>query len=257
MEKEKLESLLIDYIDGNISAADKALVEAELLSNPEAVKLHRQLTEVIGMMNESTAYEPSQKLKSSFDAMLANEKKTSSTKVVFFSPAFYRIAAAVTLLVVGGGLGYFISKYNQQQSELAEAKRLLQETKQEMMAKLDNEHSASQRLLGVTVAIKKIEKADREILGALIKTMNDDPNTNVRVAALEALGKFHQDPMVRRALIDALSTQKDPIVQIALIRILVEMNEKGSLQELEKITNDEEMLKEVKDEAHAGILRLS
>jgi hypothetical protein len=35
------------------------------------------------------------------------------------------------------------------------------------------------------------------------------------------------------------------------------MNEKSSLKELEKITNDEEMLKEVKDEAHVGILRLS
>ena len=30
MEKEKLESLLIDYIDGNLSEADRTVVEKEL-----------------------------------------------------------------------------------------------------------------------------------------------------------------------------------------------------------------------------------
>jgi hypothetical protein len=256
MEKEKLEGLLIDYIDGNLDAADKAFVEAELKSNPEAVKLHRQLQEVIGIMNESAGIEPTANLKSSFETMLAKEQSANKGKTIFLSPTFYRVAAAVTLLIIGGGAGFLISKYNRQQAELAETKRLLKETKDQMMAMLDNEHSASQRLLGVTVALK-MDKADHEILNALIHAMNDDPNTNVRIAALEALGRFHQDPFVRKALITSLSTQKDPIVQISLIRILVEMKEKGSLKELEKITNDEEMLKEVKDEAHVGILRLS
>ncbi len=39
--------------------------------------------------------------------------------------------------------------------------------------------------------------------------------------------------------------------------MLVDMNGKSTLKELERITTDEEMLKEVKDEAHAGIMRLS
>jgi hypothetical protein len=33
MEKEKLESLLIDYIDGNLSEADKTIAEKELAQN--------------------------------------------------------------------------------------------------------------------------------------------------------------------------------------------------------------------------------
>ena len=87
--------------------------------------------------------------------------------------------------------------------------------------------------------------------------MNEDPNTNVRMAALEALGKFHNQPHVRKALVASLNTQKDPVVQIALIRLMVEMKEKDITKELERISTDEETLQAVKDEAQAGILRLS
>ena len=92
---------------------------------------------------------------------------------------------------------------------------------------------------------------------ALIQAMNEDQNTNVRIAALEALGKFHNQPHVRKALIASLRTQKDPLVQIALIRLMVEMKEKGITKNLKRISTDEETLPAVKDEAQAGILRLS
>ena len=102
-----------------------------------------------------------------------------------------------------------------------------------------------------------MEKADDQIVLALTKTMNEDPNTNVRLVALEALGKFHQQDYIRKALIASLATQKDPIVQIALIRLMVQIKEKEAMKELQRITNDEESLPAVKDEAHAGILKLS
>jgi hypothetical protein len=51
--------------------------------------------------------------------------------------------------------------------------------------------------------------------------------------------------------------QKDEVVQIALIQVLVKMKEKVILKELEKITQDGEVLKAVKDEAFTGILKLS
>ncbi|HEY8934956.1 MAG TPA: HEAT repeat domain-containing protein, partial [Cyclobacteriaceae bacterium] len=80
---------------------------------------------------------------------------------------------------------------------------------------------------------------------------------NVRLAALDALGKFHQQESVRKALIASLSIQKDPVVQISLIRLMVEMKEKGIVTQLQKITTDSETLPAVKDEAQAGLLRLS
>jgi hypothetical protein len=79
----------------------------------------------------------------------------------------------------------------------------------------------------------------------------------VRLAALEALGKFHQHAHVRKALIESLTRQKDPVVQISLIRLMVEMKEKSVINELEKMTKDKENIRAVKDEAYAGMLKLS
>ncbi len=125
-----------------------------------------------------------------------------------------------------------------------------------MLSMLENPQSASQRYMGATGAYV-VPKADDEIVNVLAKTMNADPNTNVRLAALEALGKFYQQEHVRKALVTSLTTQKDPVVQIALIRLLVQMKEKQIVKELQKITRDGQVMKAVKDEAHSGILKLS
>jgi HEAT repeat protein len=124
----------------------------------------------------------------------------------------------------------------------------MQATKTMMMTMLDNHQSASQRVLGATVAMK-MERPDDEIIHALASAMNEDSNTNVRLAALDALSKFNKEQNVRKLLITSLTTQKDPIVQIALIRILVEIRAQGAVKEFQRITTDEETLKEVKDEA--------
>jgi len=169
---------------------------------------------------------------------------------------FYRIAASVALLIVGGGIGVWINTYYKQQVQLEAMRREMDATKHALMTMIGNPQSASQRLQGVNVAYK-MERTDDEIVTTLVRAMNEDPNTNVRLAALEALSKFRQQPHVRKALIASLAIQKDPVVQIALIRLMIDMKEKEVVNQLQRITDDAETLPAVKDEAHAGILRLS
>jgi len=248
MEKEKLETLLIDYIDGKLNDAERYDVEQLLVANQDAFKTYEQLKEVIQAMQASAKMEPTPRLKRGFEQMLREEEiGLKKGRVVFFQPSLFRVAAAVAFVVLGGAIAFIIARQNQQSREL----------KQTLMAMLENQQSASQRVLGATVAYNDIVKADDEIVNALVNAMNEDPNTNVRMAALEALGKFHNQPHVRKALVAALNTQKDPMVQIALIRLMVEMKEKDITKELERISTDEETLQAVKDEAQAGILRLS
>jgi HEAT repeats len=167
-----------------------------------------------------------------------------------------RIAAGFIFLLVSVGIGYWINKNNEQQKEIARLREEMDSTKRMMMAMMTNPQSASQRMLGVAASYQ-LEKADDEIVNALLKAMNEDPNTNVRLAALDALSKFHQQEHVRMALISALAKQKDPVVQISLIRLMVEMKEKSVIKELDRITKDKEMIKAVKDEAYSGLLKLS
>lgn len=258
MDKQNWEGRLIDYIDGRADAAERAAIENELPHNEAVRNLYNQLTEVIGAMNEARVLEPSGKLRTNFEQALQEEivSQAKATKTVFFSPVVYRVAAGFVLLMVGLAIGYKINQSNVEADRLARLEKELEENRQMMLAMMDNQLSASQRMIGVSVAYE-MEKPDDEIVNVLVKTMNEDVNTNVRLAALDALGKFSNEEQVRNELISSLKTQKDPVVQIALIQLLVTMKEKGVLNQLEKITRDAGTLKAVKDEAHAGILKLS
>jgi len=258
MDKQKWEGRLIEYIDGKATEAERIAIEKELLNNELVRNLYNQLTEVIGAMNEVRVLEPTGKLKANFEQALQEEiaLQARPTKTVFFSPVVYRVAAGFVLLMVGLAIGYKINQSNVEADRIADLEAKIEENRKMMLAMMDNQLSASQRMVGVSVAYE-LEKPDDEIVNVLVKTMNEDVNTNVRLAALDALGKFSAEPQVRNNLIGSLKLQKDPVVQIALIQLLVKMKETSVLNQLEKITRDAGVLKAVKDEAHAGILKLS
>ncbi len=257
MEKNKLESLLIDYIDNKLNSVDRHVVEQELVNNAEAYKLYEELKEVMHVMDRSARLEPSSRLQSSFEQMLKEEMTTSKqTKTIFFQPGMYRAAAAVAVLAIAGAIGLYIKKQNDILDITRAHVLLLEKQTNEMMAMLNNDQSASQRIKGVNVALS-FEKADDKIVEALVTTMNQDPNSNVRLAALDALSKFVHEKKVREELVKALAQQKDPIVQIKLIQLLVQMKEKGVVKDLQKMVDDEGTMHAVKDEAYSAIMKLS
>ena len=257
MEKEKLEELLIEYIDGNLSSADKVIVEQLIADSSEVQQLHKELMEVMRLMDNSKPLERLPDHESTFALNLkAEQNSVDTTRVVKFHPVILKVAAAIALVAVGVAGGFWIKKSYQQEQELAALRKEMTETKQLMMAMLTNGQSASQRMRGVTVAMT-ISTADDEVVQALANTMTHDPNTNVRLAALEALSQFINEPLVRSIITSSLSTQDDPMVQIALIQLLVRLKEKNAVEDLEKIINDDKNIQAVKDEAYTGIMKLS
>ncbi|MBI3218336.1 MAG: HEAT repeat domain-containing protein [Bacteroidetes bacterium] len=259
MEHKILESLLIDYIDGRLDSAEAAKVDQLLKEDSHALQLFNQLKEVINQMKQANDLAPTSESRQKFLVALENEVQLESrkdAKHVFFSPYTLKIAAGFIMLMAIAGIGYWLNKTNEQQKQIARLQEQMDSTKNVMMAMIVNPQSASQRMQGVAVSYQ-IKKADDEIVNALFDAMYNDPSTNVRLAALEALAKFSNQPNVKDGLIKSLSKQKDPMVQISLIQLLVDMKEKAVINELERISRDKEVLKAVKDEAYAGILRLS
>ncbi len=252
MNKEQLESMLIDYIDGKLNSVDKHMIEQELLRNAATFKLYEELKTVIQAMAQSSLMEPTPKLQSSFSDMLAQEIRQTPKKTVLFTPVFYRVAAAIAFIVISAGMVYMINEYKNQQAELAR----IQAEHQKLLAMIGDSYSPAQRLLGVKAAYSKAG-VDGEIIAVLIKTMNEDPNSNVRLAAIEGLNKFNHDPGVRSALISSILKQTDPVVQITLIQVAIELNDKAALEPLQQVVKKEEVLPSVKDEAYLGIMKLS
>ncbi len=116
--------------------------------------------------------------------------------------------------------------------------------------------SPSQRLLGVNKTAQ-VTEPDRELLTSLLETVNTDPNVNVRLAAVDALYLYRDRPGVRNALLASLDRQQHPMVQIALIDLLVAMREHRALQSLKDLLNDQQINEYVRERAEWGIQQLS
>jgi hypothetical protein len=122
--------------------------------------------------------------------------------------------------------------------------------------RLTNMESASDRYAAVS-EIMEMKKIDRDIIDVLVKTMNNDPNSNVRLAAMESLGKYYREPYVKKQLVQSMSIQKDPVIQIALIEMLSKFRNTSIAKELKKIAEDGNTTKPVKDQAYSSLLKYS
>jgi hypothetical protein len=253
MEKDNLESLLIDYIDGKLNTVDKHKIEQELMRNASTYKLYEELKTVIHAMNQAAPIEPSERLRASFMNQLNQEIASApKAKSIVFSPWIFKVAAAIAFVVLSVSVVYLVSRNQAQERELARIKA----EHEKLMAMIGDSNSAAQRITGVRATYSSVS-LDRQLTDALLKAIDEDPNTNVRLAAIEGLRRFYKDDEVRHGLLHSLSTQTDPVVQVALIQLLVELNEKAAIEPLRRMVNKTDLLPSVKDEAYIAILRLS
>ena len=131
----------------------------------------------------------------------------------------------------------------------------INQRKQVLFAKLNDMGSSSERLSAAAQAYE-LKNTGNDIVDALVKTMNTDPSTNVRLAALEGLSKFYREAYVKKQLIASLKKQSDPMVQIELIQLLTKMKETTILNELERIVKDGNTMDAVKDHAYSSMFSL-
>ena len=166
-----------------------------------------------------------------------------------------RLAAGVTLLLLGfaGGL-----VYTNQRGELARADDTRPVAAMKKVLAFDQRPttSASERIQAVNQSYA-LDQGDAAITQLLINTLNFDANVNVRLAACQALLRFEQEPGVREALIQSLTIQTDPNVQITLIDTLVIIKEKRAVTAMQRLARSQQAIDAVRQKAEEGISRLS
>jgi DNA polymerase III delta subunit len=91
-----------------------------------------------------------------------------------------------------------------------------------------------------------MDQASQKVTSALIQTLNNDNNVNVRLAALDALRVYSGEGKVREELIRSIAKQDSPLVQIALAELMAQLQAKSSVKELEKILKNENTPADVK-----------
>jgi HEAT repeats len=256
MEKYPIEELVNKYNEG--LADPREVLQIEQLVESGKIQLH-QLRE-LALLNEQILKlkEPqlSINLDHKFYASLRDEKKRVTKESFAFSLPDWSILiprlAFGMVLVVLGFTGGFLLQRPSSSGEVRELTQQVSDLKEMMMLSLLEKESATDRLKAVSLSTE-MNHVSQKVTMALFKTLNEDENANVRLAALEALTAYSKDSEVRKELIKSISIQDSPLVQVALAELMVAIQEKKSVNELQKLLQNDKTPKEVKNKIKNSI----
>lgn len=257
MENEKIRELIAKFNTQQASATEikqiEQLIEGGLIDLNEL----KDLGQLDDQMMKLNFEGPSADLDDRFYSMLSLEKrnKTSfSWRGLFSWPELVpKLAIASVTLFIGIGIGYLMRP-----SSTADGKQIeslshqLAEMKEMMMLSMLEKESATERLRAVSLT-QDFDQASEKVTGALLETLNQDVNVNVRLAALEALTPYARNSKVREALVRSISQQDSPLVQIALAELMAAQQVKSSVKELEKIMQAENTPADVRNKIKQSI----
>ena len=256
----ELEHKIVDYIDGSLSEKESVIIKNHIASCNTCKATYEETSSLINSFANEPIAQPSENLKSSFEQMLAKEKEAQN-KVISLYPnkkksykSVLQIAASVAILFTGYLIGGYQESQNSQQ-EIASFQNEQKQLKENMLLAMIDNSSPSKRIKAVNYT-EEITAPDTKILEALINRMQNDSNSNVRLSAAEALSKFTDSELVRTSLIATLSTEKIPSIQIEIIQILVQIQEKRALDPMKKILEQPEAPDYLKTQVNIGIAKL-
>ncbi len=266
-----IKQLFADHLTGDLDVSTSETLQEHLQicssCNQELAELSATWSQ-LGILPEEA---PSENLRKNFYHMLnafdAGQKEKKSAGILEFlknlwpqQPAF-QFALSLAFLLIGfiGGL-----QLTQQADpdrnimQLNQIKRLQNQSdqlKQHLTISLLDESSPSQRMKGLTYCAT-VQSPNNQLIGSILDTLNTDPNTNVRLSAIEALYLFADSPRVKDGLVNSLKKQNDPLVQVALIDLLVKIREKRSINALKSLLKEKQTEPSVKTFAQKGIRQL-
>ncbi|MGB8492297.1 MAG: zf-HC2 domain-containing protein [Bacteroidales bacterium] len=267
MKCEEVGAFMIDYLDNKLESGQKAMIEKHLETCEACLDQLRDFQELLGLIADEEPVMPDDSIKVNFYHMLHNELKRNEEAGNAFSGSSakkwdlrytYMIAAGIALLICGSFIGMLIfsglSDRNRK-SEIVQLRSEVNDLKKTVMFTMLKDGSSSYRIEAVGYAYK-IDAPDQNLIEALVETLDNDKNVNVRLAAAYALEKFQNMASVRTSLVNSLTVQTDPILQVTLINILVGMQEKSAIVPIEKIISNDRTLPAVRNVAEERVRML-
>lgn len=246
MKCEQISELLPDYLQGNLSPDQHHHVEEHLEHCAEC-------SEEVGIWKKLSLLpveQPSPESRARFEAMLQayqagrsnqptgnSEGRKRASSWNFFHWLRSPVGAAVwsaALLAIGIFTGLRLAGPKPPSPDMAEIQKELASTKQLVVLSMLQQQSASERLQGVTWSTRE-EQLDPQVLTALLHTLRYDASVDVRLAALDALSRHGRQPQVHKEILDSLQQEQSPLVQVALIDLLLEWRDHDAAQRLQQL----------------------
>lgn len=258
MNKDNIQPLLHRFNAGAASAEDQREIEALLEAGIIDLSDLHETSALLDQVSALQVPETTAQLDRRFYDMLAQQKRSAQpsffTRFLAWPALGPRLAVASVTLIVGLVAGYMLRtpaalSHDQQINALSQQVSELQEM---MMLSMLEKGSATERLKAVGLT-GEMDAASKKVTGALLRTLNNDENVNVRLAALEALKPYVDDGTVREALIRSIARQESPLVQVSLAELMVALQEKASVQEFQKIVDSQKTPEPVKKKIQESI----
>jgi hypothetical protein len=240
------------WINNEMTEKERAAFEIHLANCAECRQELKAEQQVCNLMSEVAVPQASKDMPVRFQAMLEEYKESQQEKKNPFAVIVEKlrllwtlqpgmqVAYSIVLVVVGLGIGFLVTRSGSDKQEMAALKGEIHDMKEMMMLSLLENPSASERIRGVSYT-NEIKSANKEVVDALLTTLNNDPNVNVRLVTLEALTHLAKDPGVREGLVQSIALQESPLVQSALADVMLKLQEKRSVKSFRKLLEQKDL----------------
>lgn len=260
MNKETAKILIQKFQEGELTDSDNELLENYLENGWIELEELEDLKAIHDNLILEKTEVPTKEMQSVFYQNLDKEKNelanTSAPKSNWWNSLFPQDFAKINwgfgmmTLLVGLFLGSFFNSGSTERIDVLATQ--LQKTQETMMMALLEKESSRDRLKAVKIS-NKMTDVSGPVVEALLRTLNNDENVNVRLAAIEALADFSQNPKVRKGLIDAIQYQDSPMVQLTLAELMVFLQDKKSVEEFKNLMKKKDIPTEVKNQLEEKI----
>ncbi|HVT74082.1 MAG TPA: HEAT repeat domain-containing protein [Lacunisphaera sp.] len=279
MNCSRVQECFIDYQDGALPAAEAAELRAHLASCPTCQREWSALQEISRKLDSLPAEEePTPRMREQFYAMLETHQREADAPSpfalarsridAFFAallPAQPALQFALALALLAGGLfagARFLAPApvappadDSAKRELAALRKQMDSMNQLVTFSLLQQQSTSERLKHV-LATMDLKTPDRQVLTNLVGALAFDPSVNVRLSAVDALAPHASEAFVRAGVLTALSRERAPLVQVAMIELLGPYRDPNARPVFEQLSRDDAADKNVREAARRALAAL-
>lgn len=274
MQCEEVRNQFADYVIGQVDEPARLPIELHLKTCAECRAETEELKLLWRGLGSIPAEEPGPELRARFQIMLQAYEhgldhavrrgwwETLNSRLSGWWPRqpAVQLALSLGLLVLGVIVGPRIHPLSKGSAarpspEVVELRDELAQMRQMITLSLMQQQSASERLKGVNWS-SRLKQPDGEVLTALLDTLMHDSSVNVRLATVDALRQFGDQPAVRQGVVQAITREESPMVQVALIDLAVDLREKESITSLKQMVQDRNFNPAVRYRAEKGLAEL-
>ncbi len=141
-------------------------------------------------------------------------------------------------------------------NEIAKLHDEIASTRAMVALSLLQQQSATERLRGVDYT-DRMQTMEPQVISALVEAVSHDPSVNVRLAAVDALGKAADYPGVLQSLRRSLPHQDSPMVQASLVDFLVDAHDRQAVGTLRQLASQPDLNPAVLERTHVALQQLS